>query len=99
VQALPSLQLELFGLRGLLHCPVTLSHTPALWHWFSAVHTTASPPTQAPDWHVSALVQASASSQLVPFGSASGSHSPVSGTQLFFVHESPLGAHTTGVPT
>jgi hypothetical protein len=32
VQALPSVQVDPFGLLGLLHVPVSGSQTPATWH-------------------------------------------------------------------
>jgi hypothetical protein len=99
VQALPSLQPLLFGFSGFEQAPVILSQLPGRWHWLSAVHTTASEPTHAPDWQVSRPVQALPSSHGAPSFTGSGWHAPVSGTHTFDKQASLLCAQTTGVPT
>src|ERR1044071_485228 len=40
--------------------PVAGSQVPASWHWSCAVQTTGVPPTHAPAWHASPVVQTSA---------------------------------------
>ena len=66
VQALPSLQPVPLALAGLEQVP--LLHTPATWHWSSALQTTGLEPAQVPFWQVSVWVQALPSLQAVPFG-------------------------------
>ena len=64
VQALPSSQELPLALRGLEQTPP--EQVPAVWHWSSAVHVTGVPLVQVPAWHVSPVVQALPSSQVVP---------------------------------
>src|SRR5947207_595935 len=66
VQALPSSHGAPSSLAGLVQMPDAGLQTPAVWHWSAAVHTTGSPPTQAPASQVSVCVQALPSSQRVP---------------------------------
>jgi hypothetical protein len=96
VQASPSSQAAPSGFAG-LEQPVDALHVPAVWHGSSAAHTTAEPPPHTPAWHVSPCVQASPSSQAVPFGSGTLEQTPVAGLHtLGFWHGSGAG-HTTGL--
>ena len=79
VQALPSLQLEPFGLSGFEHTPVDVLHVPTSWHWSSAVHTTGLAPAHVPFWQVSLCVQALPSLQLVPLAAVGFEHCPFAG--------------------
>src|SRR5207247_10941768 len=67
VQASPSLQAAPSGLAGFEHSPLAGSQVPALWHWSWAVQTTGFVPVQLPPWQLSVCVQASPSSQAIPF--------------------------------
>src|SRR5437879_4787028 len=67
VQASPSSQGAIVGLEQV---PVAGSQKPARWQASCAVQTTGSPPRQRPAWQVSVWVQASPSSQAVPFALA-----------------------------
>ena len=80
VQALPSLQALPFGLSGLVHWPVCGSQTPATWHWSSAAQTTGLPPTHAPFWQASPVVQGLPSLQALPFALLGFEHTPVAGS-------------------
>ena len=82
VQALPSLQATPSGLAGLLHVPVLVLQTPALWQESSAVHTTGLPPAQVPFWQVSPTVQGLPSLQVEPLALAGLSQAPVCGLQV-----------------
>src|SRR5437667_429146 len=84
VQASPSAQALPYAWFGLEHVPLVGSQTPATWHWSSAVQTTGFLHLQTPARQVSVWVQASPSSQTVPFGRGAGSqrslasrHTPV----------------------
>src|SRR5215467_3372002 len=68
VHAFPSSQVVPSGAWGFEHVPFTGLHVPTRWHWSSAVHTTGFVPAHDPLWQVSVCVQASLSSQGVPFG-------------------------------
>ena len=68
VQALPSLQPVPSGLFGLKQAPVAGLQTPASWQASPPPHTTGLPPTQAPAWQASLVVQALPSLQAVPLG-------------------------------
>jgi hypothetical protein len=83
VHPFPSLQDEPFAFCGLEQTPVAGAHTPALWHWSEAAHTTGLPPVQTPPRQVSVCVQAFASSQLAVL--LVWTH-PVAGTQESVVH-------------
>jgi hypothetical protein len=83
VHPFPSLQDEPFAFCGLEQTPVAGAHTPALWHWSEAAHTTGLPPVQTPPRQVSVCVQAFASSQLAVL--LVWTH-PVAGTQASVVH-------------
>jgi hypothetical protein len=77
VQAFPSLQTEPLTFAGFEQTPDAGLHTPASWHWSEAVHTTDVVPAQAPDWHVSLLVQALLSLHDVPSALGDPEHTPV----------------------
>jgi hypothetical protein len=66
VQALPSSHVVPSGCVGFEHAPVLVLQTPAAWHWSSALHTVAAPPTQVPLWQVSPFVHALPSLHAVP---------------------------------
>ena len=53
VHALPSLHPVPLLALGLLHTPVPVLQTPAVWHWSEALHVTGLEPTQLPPEHVS----------------------------------------------
>lgn len=82
VQAFPSLQGVPFGVEGLEQEPLTVSQVPARWHWSEAVHTFAAPDWHTPDWHVSPLVQALPSEQVVPEGAFGLEQVPEVGSQV-----------------
>ncbi len=67
---------------GLEHVPLVESQVPATWHSSEAVHTTGVP-VQAPAWHVSAVVHASSSSQVVPVSTV---HVPSALAPAFTLH-------------
>jgi hypothetical protein len=79
VHALPSLQLVPFAAFGFEHCPVLVSHVPAVWHWSSGMQLTGFEPVQTPFWQVSVCVHALPSLQGVPLVAAVLTHRPVSG--------------------
>src|SRR5690606_33540193 len=70
VHALLSLHAVPLALFGLEQAPVPGSHTPATWHWSSALHVTGLAPVQVPAWQVSVCVHALSSSQAGPVNSA-----------------------------
>jgi hypothetical protein len=72
VQTRPSLQGVSFMTGSAVHPPAVSRQTPSL-HWSANEEQSGGgPPTQVPDWHISAVVQACPSSQPVPGGSGSG---------------------------
>src|SRR5204862_184505 len=77
VHALLSLHAVPFVAFGFVQTPVPVSQTPATWHWSRAVQTTGVPLGQAPDWHVSLVVQALPSEQDVPFAAFGFVQTPV----------------------
>src|SRR5216110_130053 len=81
VQASPSVQALPSVWFGLEHVPLAGSQTPATWHWSSAVQTTGFLPLQAPARQVSVWVQASPSSQALPFAVAGLEQVPLAGSQ------------------
>jgi hypothetical protein len=82
VHALPSLHAVPSVLAGFEQTPVAVLQVPALWHWSSAAHVTGLAPVQAPDWHVSVVVQALPSSQEDPLLLAGFEHAPVDGSHV-----------------
>jgi hypothetical protein len=96
VQALLSLQGAPAAFCGLEHAPVRTSQTPTLWHWLSAVHTTAFEPWQAPEEHASVCVQAFPSLQGVPSGRGWGTQAPLTGLHALVLHASSKGEQSTG---
>jgi hypothetical protein len=96
VHASPSLQLVPFGALGLEQVPVTGLHTPAWWHWSSAVQVTAVPP-HVPLVHTSPVVHALLSLQEVPFGAAGFEHVPVAGLHVPTVWHASPAVQTTGL--
>jgi hypothetical protein len=97
VHRLPSEHAEPFFFTGSVHVPVALSQVPTAWHWSLALHTTASPPVQAPPWHESVCVQALPSLQLLPLLLAGLLQIPVAGLQLPASWHWSLAVHTTGL--
>jgi hypothetical protein len=95
VHLLPSSQPVPSVLAGLLQMPVAASHTPAVWHWSSAVQPTAPPPVQMPVLHVSVLVQALLSLQTVPSVLLGFEQAPVAGLQLPTSWHWSLAVHVT----
>ena len=73
----PSLQLLPFALFGFEQVPVAVLHTPASWHWSSAVHVTGLAPMHAPAWHVSTVVQPFPSLHALPSARTGFEHTPV----------------------
>jgi hypothetical protein len=98
VQAVPSLHALPLALAGFVHSPVDGLHVPAVWHWSSAVQTTASPPEQLPFEQVSVRVHALPSPQAVPFGLLGFEQTPVAGSQTPVSWQALLATHTTGLP-
>src|SRR2546428_102620 len=82
VDELPSVQALPSGLAGFEQVPVAGSQVPASWHSSEAGHALASPPLQAPFWHVSACVQAFPSLQALPSSLVGFEHVPVVGLQV-----------------
>jgi hypothetical protein len=82
VQALLSLQELPFALVTGAGQPVAGTHAPTVWHWSAPVQVTGVP-AQTPAWHLSPLVQALLSLQVVPSAlrvgqtPSLGSHVPV----------------------
>jgi hypothetical protein len=64
------------GLGGFEQSPVTVSQTPAVWHWSDAVHVMGAPP-QTPPVQTSFCVHGSPSLHAVPFGSVVVEQRPV----------------------
>ena len=85
------------GLAGLEQLPDCASQIPGSWQASSAAHITGAAPVQAPAWHVSLVVQALPSSQLVPSGFADVAQAPVAGLQVALWHASGA-AQLTAVP-
>jgi hypothetical protein len=98
VQALPSPQAEPSVLAGLVHLPVSVSQTPATWHWSEAVQMTGSPPVHVPAWQVSVCVQALPSLQVVPSVLGAYVHLPVPVSQIPGSWHWSGGSQTVGVP-
>src|SRR5690606_10946981 len=88
VQATPSSQAEPSGFSGSEHNPVAGSQTPSTWHVLRAPQTIGAPPTHAPAWQLSSVVQASPSLQVVPSSSTSWA-TPATGSQLSAVQLLP----------
>jgi hypothetical protein len=83
VQAFPSLHVVPFAAFGVEQVPDAGLQAPAVWHAAGAGHTTGLDPTQVPvALHASVCVQASLSSQLVPFAAVGFEHAPVAGLQV-----------------
>jgi len=98
VHALPSLHAVPLATVGFEQTPVPVLHTPAAWHWSSAVQTTGLAPTHFPAWQVSDRVQALASSQAVPFAFGRGEHVPFAGLQVPTLQASSRELQFTVVP-
>jgi hypothetical protein len=81
LQALPSLHGVPSVAAGLEHWPLLGSHVPARWHWSAPVQVMGFDPVHAPARQTSVCVQALASLQVAPFGSAGLLHAPVDGLQ------------------
>ncbi len=96
VHLLPSSQAPV--LTGFEQLPVVVSHAPAVWHWSLAVHDTALPGEQTPVLHVSALVHALPSLQLLPSVLIGFEQLPVVESQLPATWHWSLGVHVTEVP-
>jgi|HubBroStandDraft_6_1064221.scaffolds.fasta_scaffold1031985_1 hypothetical protein len=71
LQAVPSVMF------GFVHAPVDGLHTPATWHWSSAVQTTGFVPVQTPFSQTSVCVQGLPSLQPVPLLAEGFEHTPV----------------------
>src|SRR5919204_598778 len=97
VHALPSLHNEPSGLAGFEQLPVLGSQVPAGWHWSDAVQRTGVP-VHTPAWHVSPVVQALPSLQVVPLALAGLEHCPVVGSQVPATWHVSDGKHTVAVP-
>src|SRR5437762_2032451 len=98
VQASPSAQALPSAWFGLEHVPLAGSQTPATWHWSSAVQTTGFLPLQAPARQVSVWVQASPSSQAVPFGRGAGSQLSLASWHTPVLQASPAAEQSRAVP-
>src|SRR5207244_11892357 len=82
---------------GFEQVPVTGLQVPPPWHWSRAVQTTAVP-AHMPAWHVSPVVQALPSLQIVPLAATGFEQLPVAGSQVpARWHWSDAG-HVTAVP-
>ena len=77
VHASPSLHGVVSAFVGFEQTPVDVLQVPAVWHWSSAVHVTATPLTHTPAWQVSFCVQALLSLQVVPSPLFWKAHTPV----------------------
>ena len=98
LHALLSLQAVPSVLVGFEQTPVFGSQLPTPWHWSLAEHVTALEPTHLPAWQASTLVQASLSSQLVPFVRGLALQAPVAASQEPTLQASSKLAQLTGVP-
>src|SRR5207247_1069808 len=98
VQASPSAQALPSAWFGLEQVPLAGSQTPATWHWSSAVQTTGFLPLQAPARQVSVWVQASPSSQTVPFGRGAGSQLSLASWHTPVLQASPAAEQSRAVP-
>jgi len=97
VHALPSEHAVPFGAGGFEHVPVTGLQVPTPWHWSRAVQRTGVP-AHIPAWHVSPVVQALPSLQIVPLAATGFEQLPVAGSQVpARWHWSDAG-HVTAVP-
>src|SRR5207237_4513081 len=97
VHVLASVHAVPVGAAGLQHVPVTGLQVPARWHWSSAVQRTGVP-AHTPAWHVSPVVQAVPSVQIVPLATTGLEQAPVAGSQVpARWHWSDAG-HVTAVP-
>jgi hypothetical protein len=67
---------------GFVHAPVADSHVPASWQPSIASHTKGDPAAHAPDWQVSATVQASPSLHAEPSEAIGFEHAPVALSQV-----------------
>ena len=81
VHRLASSHTELSGTAGFVQRPVRTLQTPARWQSSLGVHTIGSPPLQTPSVQVSARVQASLSSQVVPSAAGGAEQVPVARSQ------------------
>jgi hypothetical protein len=82
VQRFPSSHGVPIGASGCVHIPVDGSHTPAWWHWLSAVQMIGFAPTHTPARQASVRVQGLPSSHAVPSGLGVPLHTPVAGLQV-----------------
>jgi hypothetical protein len=85
VQPSPSLHAVPLGMAGWEHAPLAGLH----WSWvhgLPSLQSFAAPPVHAPAWQASLSVQASLSSQTVPFATAGFEQVPVPGSQRSWVH-------------
>jgi len=78
--------------------PLAGSHVPAEWQSSMAVHVTGVPGVQAPDWHVSFIVQALPSLHEVPFVAFGVEHMPVVGSHVPAAWQVAGGGQVTAVP-
>jgi hypothetical protein len=78
--------------------PVFELQVPARWQASIGVQTTGLPPTQAPPWQVSVLVQRSRSLQPTPSGAAGSEQVPVAGSQVPATWHWSLAVQASGAP-
>ena len=83
---------------GFEQAPVEGSQVPATWHGSLAAHTTGAPPTQAPPWQASPIVQALPSLHAVPSAAAGFEQAPVEGSQVPATWQTSEAAQVTAVP-
>jgi hypothetical protein len=85
------------GFGGFEHIPVVVLQVPATWHSSSAVHTTASLPTQLPcALHLSVFVHALPSLQVAP-GFGGFVHIPVAESHVPAVWHASCAVQVTGL--
>jgi hypothetical protein len=99
VQRLPSLQaVPLAAGVWAEQVPVAATQVPATWQASEAVQTTWLPPTQAPAWQVSTVVQPLPSLQVVPLAAGVwAEHTPVDVLQVPATLQ-VVAVQTTGAP-
>ena len=82
VQELPSLQVVPLATTGLVQLPLVGSQTPAVWQASVAAQVFGLPPTQAPAWQESTVVQGLLSLQAVPLETGGLVQLPVVASQI-----------------
>lgn len=98
LQAFLSSQVVPSTASGFVQMPVVGLHVPGMWHASRAVHTTGLDPTQAPSTHVSVLVHAFPSLQVVPSTAEGSLQTPVTGLHVPGTWHWLLAVQTSGVP-